>query len=277
LALALGVGLANFTSSHCHQLASQGWVQLPVSTELEAWQNHALPLALQCMQARDLQHWWRYQKTWFVGVNALSNDSTGALDTGPSLPTGLLKQLTDYVACTRLDLDQAQVSACMPGYPKASPNEPTTSFAFRNTYFAAHMDGLHTLGLQRRRHLIEQHSFILGIPLSKHLPEAGPVMVWPGSHKLVQAWLQSELGHLPAEQWQDVDLTASYQTMRQQVLASMQPVPIHAPLGGAYLIHRHAIHGQGHWPENIANVGDNGRIIAYFRPCLHTAQNWLRS
>jgi len=262
-------------TSHLHQLALQGWGQLPVSTELEAWQNYTLPFALQRMQAPDLQQWWRYQNTWFVGVNALPNDTNGALDTGPSLPTDLLKQLTDYVACTELALDQAQISACMPGYPKACADEPAASFAFRTQYYAAHLDGLRPLGPERRRHLTEQHSLILGIPLSNHLPEAGPVMVWPGSHKLIQAWLQAEFANVPEPQWLEKDLTHGYQSVRRHILETIQPEPIYTPPGGAYIIHRHAIHGQGLWPENIANVGNNGRIIAYFRPHLHKPTDWL--
>ncbi|HCH23546.1 MAG TPA: hypothetical protein DE179_04550 [Oceanospirillaceae bacterium] len=262
-------------TDHYQQLALTGWAQLPASAELKAWQKHTLPIAIQRMQAPDLKQWWRYQNTWFAGVNALPNDATGAVAKGPSLPTGLLKQLTNYVDCTELALDQAQISACLPGYPQASASESSASFQYRKQRYAAHFDGLRPLGPERRRHLTEQHSFILGIPLSSHLPEAGPVMVWPGSHKLVQAWLQTELAQVPEQHWSEKDITDGYQLVRRHILETIQPEPIYAPLGGAYLIHRHALHGQGLWPKNTANVGKNGRIIAYFRPLLHTPHNWL--
>ena len=262
-------------TNRLQQFVQQGWTQLPVSAELTAWQEQTLPTAIACMQAPEFQQWWRYQDTWFVGVNALPNDASGALANGPTLPAKLLHLLANYVGCASLELDQAQISACMPGYPKTSTDESIASFAFRTQHYAAHLDGLRPLGPQRQRHLTEQHSFILGIPLSSHLPEAGPVMVWPGSHKLVQSWLQSELSHLPAEQWQEQDLTKSYQSVRKHILETIEPVPIHVPQGGAYLIHRHTIHGQGLWPENVDNVGKQGRIIAYFRPCLHESSNWL--
>jgi len=263
---------------YLHQLQSKGWVCLPAQPAIEAWRQQALPVALERMAAPELQQWWRYQKTWFVGVNALPNDPLGRLtDDGPEVAESLRQLLADYLHCplASMAFDQAQISACMPGYPQPNSQESDAAFAFRQQHFAAHLDGLRPMGEHRRRHLTEQHSFILGIPLTQHPPDAGPLMIWPGSHKLIQTWLQQQLQHTPPHQWQEIDLTDSYQALRWHILQHIKPQAIQVPSGGAYLLHRHAVHGQGVWPRTRLDPHQQGRIIAYFRPCLHSPQDWL--
>ncbi len=256
-------------------MANQGWHRLAANAALLNWSQAHLPAAQACMQATQNLQWWRYQDTWFAGVNALDNDKLGAVANNPSLPKSLLTSLANYCESPIKPLDQGQISAIFPSYPQIDPQQSTAANRFRQEHFAAHLDGLVPLGTQRRRHLTEQHSFILGISLTEHPPAAAPIMVWPGSHQRIQQWLINTLEGMPPNQWQEVDLTYAYQTLRHQILHDTQPQALHLAKGEAYVLHRHIIHGMGHWPEDLEDGHQQGRIIAYFRPCWHSPQKWL--
>lgn len=256
-------------------LASQGWHRLPASKALKAWAEHHLLPAQQCLHDPKQQSWWCYSNTWFAGVNVLPNNGKGAVDGCPPLPEALLTELLAYCDASQGDMDKGQISALLPGYPQWDPQQSAAANQFRQQHFAAHLDGLVPIGTQRRRHLTEQHSFILGIGLTDHPEEAAPLMLWPGSQQRIQAWLRSRLANLPSERWAEVDLTDEYQQLRQQILMDTQPMPLPLSKGQGYLLHRHLLHGMGHWPHDIPDPQQQGRIIAYFRPCWHAPSLWL--
>ena len=63
----------------------QGWCRFKHDPTLEKWVSHALPAARESVLADEFSKWMRCAGTWFVGVNALQNDSTGAVAGGRSL------------------------------------------------------------------------------------------------------------------------------------------------------------------------------------------------
>lgn len=256
-------------------LAQKGWHRLSASEELNAWSEVHLSAAQNCMGDKQHKQWWRYQNTWFAGVNALPNDDKGAVGDKPPLPQSLRQLLADYCQTSIQAMDQGQISALFPGYPQPDPQQSKAANHFRKHHFAAHLDGLVPHGPDRRRLLTEQHSFILGISLTDHPANAAPLMVWPGSHMILQKWLIDHLGSLPESDWCTFDLTQSYQQTRQQILADIQPQAIHLDQGDAYVFHRHMLHGMGSWPPKAVDHNAQGRILAYFRPCWHQPQAWL--
>ena len=260
-----------------HQdLVQQGWCRLPKSAALLSWAEAHLDAAQTGMKAPENHQWWRYQDTWFAGVNVLPNNELGAVAGQPPLPLPLLTTLADYCQAAVGELDLGQISALFPGYPQIDPQQSVAANQFRRRHYAAHLDGLVPLGPQRRRFLTEQHSFILGISLTSHPVNAAPLMIWPGSHKRIQAWLIANLSGLPTADWDQIDLTDGYQDIRKHILADTEPQALHLAKGEAYVMHRHLLHGMGHWPNSIADPHNQGRIIVYFRPCWHQPMQWLK-
>ena len=256
-------------------LAQHGWHRLPPTASLLAWSKAHLASAQACMSNPKNKHWWRYQNTWFAGVNVLENDAAGAVGDKPSLPQDLLQELANYCLAETNTLDQGQVSALYPGYPQVDLQQSEAANHFRQQHYAAHLDGLVPLGPTRRRFLTEQHSFILGISLTEHPANAAPLMVWPNSHQRIQAWLKSTLEDKSPTSWDQLDLTDEYQQLRKQILDDTEPHALHLAKGEAYVVHRHLLHGMGHWPTDLADPLQQGRIIAYFRPCWHQPKDWL--
>lgn len=186
------------------------------------------------------------------------------MDGGPPLPV---------IPPGSPSLDRAQLSACLPDYPRQDAGQSDANHRFRLTRDAAHLDGLLLEGAARRRHLREHHAYILGIPLTDHDPGAAPFVIYEGSHEVIRAMLQTHLPEDPAR-WGDVDLTAPYQTARQEVFATCKRVEIHARPGECYLAHRLSIHGVAPWAES-ARAPVEGRLIAYFRPEMADLVAWL--
>lgn len=258
-----------------HNLVQQGWCRLPKSEALLSWAEALLDAAQTCMKAPENHQWWRYQDTWFAGVNALPNNKIGAVAGLPPLPWSLLTLLADYCQTSVVELDQGQISGLFPGYPQIDPQQSAAANQFRRQHYAAHLDGLVPLGPKRRRFLTEQHSFILGISLTSHPIDAAPLIVWPDSHKRIQAWLIDSLSAQPEKHWHEIDLTDGYQHIRKQILDDTEPQALHLTKGEAYVMHRHLLHGMGDWPNAIADPHSQGRIIVYFRPCWHQPIDWL--
>jgi len=205
--------------------------------------------------ARNLRH----GNTWFVGVDALPNAADGSVEGVP-----LAGPWEDHVP----DLPQhaAQLSIIYPGYPQRDPDQSAANHRYRVDRMAAHVDGLLPEGPQRRRFAREFHAYILGLPLTD-VP-AAPTVVWPGSHRILQAALADAIGAQPIQQ---VDLTDAYHAARRQVFEHSTPVPIRARPGQSFLIHRFALHGTAPWD----GTGQEGRMVAFFRPELADPQDWL--
>ena len=76
------------------------------------------------------------------------------------------------------------------------------------------------------------------------------------------------------DQMQDLDLTEAYKTARRRCFEACTRREITAPVGGAYLLHRHSLHGVQPW-KDTDTAPPEGRIVAYFRPEFQQINQWL--
>lgn len=245
-------------------LTENGWASFAPEAAVLDWARAARRAALERIadpaeQARSLT----CEGTWFVGVDCLPNDTSGAV--GQSGPLGGAALAMAQELYGPLPLHRAQVSVVHPGYPRARDGEDAAALRYRRTRDAAHVDGLLPVGPARRRMLRERHAFILGLPLTETSPEASPLVVWEGSHHVMRHAFQEALQGVAPEHWDEVDLTEIYHAARRIVFATCPRRPIHSAPGGAHLIHRMALHGVAPWGE-AAHAPPEGRMVAYFRP-----------
>lgn len=254
----------------------KGWLRFPFDPHLAKWVETALPAARATVSDPENAEWLRCGGTWFVGVNALPNDSNGSVHGGPDLAGQAMEFVRDTLCLPDVALDRGQVSICYPGYPQPSDGETEAAFRFRRNRDAAHLDGLRPQGPDRRRHLLEQHGFVLGIPMVEADEGAAPLVVWEGSHEIIRdAFTKVFTGILPCD-WADIDVTELYQATRKKVFETCRRVSVAARPGEAYLVHRLAIHGVAPWAD-AANAGPDGRMIVYFRPETGEPGDWLSS
>ena len=206
---------------------------------------------------------WRHGGTWAVGLDALPNADDGSVGGVPLAGPweGLIDRPTVW--------HRAQLSTTRPGYPARDADESEAAHRFRCDRDAAHVDGLLPLGPDRRRFLREPHAFILGIPLTD--AAVSPLVVWPGSHRIIGAALAQAMAARPELAPADVDLTDAYAAARRTCLADCPRRPVPLAPGQAVLLHRHLLHGVAPWAEGIAQ---DRRIVAYFRPQT-TPARWL--
>lgn len=202
--------------------------------------------------------------TWFAGVNAFPNDAEGAVpERGvPPLDGGAAAFIAQALGLSGFDWDRGQLSACYPGYPRQGEDETPGNHRYRLRHDAAHVDGL-LRDATRRRWLGETHGFILGMPLRETAPGSAPFVVWEGSHEIVRAALRARLAGIPPVRWWGEDVTEAYHAARQRAFETCQRREIVASSGGAYLVHRLALHGVGPWtaPDTAPP-----RPVVYFRP-----------
>ena len=252
-------------------LQSRGWTRFGWDSRTARWAEAAYAAGRKALEDPDLEHWYQCENTWFVGVDALPNDATGALG-DIALEGAAIEAITSGFGPMPA-LHRAQLSVMFPGYPKPRTGEGDAAFRYRLKRDSAHVDGLLAEGLARRRHLREPHAWILGLPLTDSHPDAAPLVVWEGSHiVMARAFRAAFAGHAP-ESWGDIDVTEIYQAARREVFETCARVPVHARPGEAYLIHRLALHGVAPWTAPDAP----GRMIAYFRPEVALWADWLAS
>lgn len=211
--------------------------------------------------------------TWFVGIDALPNDTSGMLH-GVALKSRALMAMNRRWG--KLPLHRAQLSVTFPGYPRPRDGEGEGAFRYRVKRDAAHVDGLLPVGPMRRRMLKEPHAFVLGFPLNIGTSETAPLVVWPGSHILLGKAFRKALVEHPDTCWRTVDLTGIYQHVRHRVFSKLTRLPVVAHPGQAVLLHRHLLHGVGPWSADAPGPG-GGRRIAYFRPCLPSIASWIEA
>jgi hypothetical protein len=245
-----------------------GWVQLPFDPDVKAWAEGARAPALASIEDPAFQHWLVCEKTWFVGVDALPNDASGRVGQGADLPWATLEPLIG----ARPELHPGQVSAVFPGYPRPRDGESAAGFGYRMKRDAAHVDGIHAVGPERRRKLVECHAFILGVPLTSTEDGASPLVGWDGSHEIIRDRLRAALSDYPEAAWGEVDLTDTYQAARREVFEICPRREVPGQVGEMTLVHRLALHGVSPW-----RGGDSGpRVVAYFRPELESGfVGWL--
>lgn len=245
-------------------VGAAGWRKLGPDPAIAAWSAAALPQAREALAQSDEE--WRCGGTWFVGVDALPNTADGSI-AGVSLPWGVMQ-------LSPVTLHRAQVSTVRSGYPQASPQESPAAFAFRRDRDAAHLDGLLPHGPDKIRRITEPHAWVLGIALNDCGGGASPLVVWEGSHVVMQAALRAALAPHPVDLWAEVDITQAYQAARRRVFAICPRVEVPIVPGEATLLHRHLIHGVVPWAPG-AKAPDEGRMIAYFRPLLASVARWM--
>ncbi|MDX5401813.1 MAG: hypothetical protein LPK02_05575 [Rhodobacterales bacterium] len=246
-------------------LVRDGWATFPTDPALLEWVAAALPRARDAV-ADPVQRATGLvcEGTWFVGVDALDNDSDGRVG---DVPLRGAARAAAEALFGALPLHRAQVSVIWPGYPRPRDGESEAAFRFRQRRDGAHLDGLLPEGPDRRRFFREPHAWILGLPLTACGPGASPLVVWRGSHHILRrALLRACDGHAP-ETWSDLDLTEVYTAARAEIFATCERVELHAQPGQAYLLHRLVLHGVAPWQEG-AEAPPDGRMVAYFRPLL---------
>jgi hypothetical protein len=242
----------------------KGWLAFAPEPVMEEWANAAHADALCALKEPALSHWYHCARTWFVGLDALGNDAEGRVaGSGP-----LQGCAVDFVArhCGGWPaLHKAQLSGVFPGYPRPREGETEAGFRYRLNRDAAHVDGIIGKGSPKRRFVEEPHAFILGVPLTSADPEAAPLVIWEGSHKIMQAALREALDHAGIANLSAVDVTDVYQAARKRVFETCRRVTVQRPPGAAVLVHRLTLHGVAPWADG-ASAAPEGRLIAYFRP-----------
>ncbi len=254
---------------------AKGWVKFPYDPELALWIEHALPAARHSVQDPEFAEWLDCEGTWFVGVDALPNDSEGRV--GQSEP--LSGMAIDFIAnhLGALPLNCGQVSVTYPGYPRPRKGESEAAGRYRRNRDAAHVDGLRPTGADRRRRVDEPHAWILGIPLTEASPDAAPMVLWERSHIPLGAAFKTALKGYADDAMHQVDITDTYQSARRAVFETCQRIELPAKPGEAYLLHRHCLHGVAPWAQE-ATAGSDGRMIAYFRPeCEYGVPEWIET
>lgn len=251
--------------SEFHRL---GWQVLAFSPDVKRWADAARGPALSCLTDPEFSQWHVCENTWFVGVDALPNDALGQVGSSGPLPVTDIEQVLGQTP----PLHRAQVSAVYPGYPRPREGETEAGFRYRQNRDAAHVDGLHAVGRQRRRKILECHRFILGLPLTQSSAQASPLVVWDGSHEIMRQRLQSALSAYPEKHWAEVDLTEIYQAARREVFKTCTRREVPTNPGEAVLLHRLILHGVAPW----AATDTAPRMIAYFRPQTESGiAGWL--
>lgn len=258
------------------RFSTKGWCRFPYDQILARWVRQILPAARAAVAAPENAGWLHHRGTWFVGVNALPNDSRGAVDGCEPIAGAAIDFIHGELGMSGFGWDRGQVSVVYPGYPKRSAAEPAGAFRFRRERDAAHIDGILHEGPDRRRHLRMYHDFILGIPMVEVNPGMSPLVLWEGSHEIIRQAFREYLGELPPERWPDEDLTRIYQSVRRDIFERCERIEIVAQPGEAYLLHRLTLHGIAPWTAP-ADAGPDGRMIVYFRPDTGTPDSWLNA
>ena len=255
-------------------LLEKGWARWPVDPAVTGWTGHVLPIAKACVSdPAEQAEWLQCEGTWFVGVDTLPNTPNGDVSGSGPLTGHAYQAVCDLYGV--LPLHRGQISVIYPGYPRPRQGESEGGFRYRLKRDAAHVDGLLAVGSERRRMVRERHAYILGLPLTDCDGSASPLVVWEGSHRIMQAAFAKALSHLPECEWDSVDLTDLYQATRRTVFDTCPRIPLPAKPGEAYVIHRLALHGVAPWAEGAA-APEDGRMIAYFRPELPAGtRDWL--
>lgn len=258
------------------QLTARGWAHFAHDPAVARWAAKARRAALARMADTDHRAaWMDCGGTWFVGVDTLPNDASGAVASSGPLRGAAIAQARALYG--DLALHPAQVSVVYPGYPLPRRGEGEAAFGYRLHRDAAHVDGLLPVGDARARMLKERHAYILGLPLTEAGEGASPLVVWEGSHEVMRAAFAAALGDTPPAKWGEVDLTEIYKAARRDVFDRCARILLPARPGEATLIHRLALHGVAPW-QTGAVAPSEGRMIAYFRPEFRDqGPDWLNA
>ena len=266
--------MSNAASTELNQYQTRGWLKFDFDPVLNDWVDWTLPYAKQCLSDESLAEWWRYQNTWFVGVNALANDKEGSIDSGPVLSGVAVDFMRQWLNFSLQDLDQAQVSAIFSGYPKPHHSDSEAGFKYRLNRDAAHVDGLLKLGANGERYALEYHQYILAIPLNSVSALASPLVLWEKSHLLMRDRFQKFFDQYQKSEWPSTAVNEIYQQTRREIFMNFKRIEVSVQPGQALLIDRHMLHGTSPWRAEQGQ-DECGRLIAFFRPQYKSMQDWL--
>ena len=241
-------------------VGSQGWRKFSHDPRVLLWSVEANLSATKVLSDPDMDQWYRHQRTWFVGVDALPNLRDGSVNGVP------LEGPWDVAG----PWHPAQLSVVYQGYPRRDEGESAAAHKFRIDRCAAHLDGLLAEGPDKRRYLREPHAFVLGIALNDVPDGASPLVVWEGSQDIIRSAFTEVYQGIEPRHWRDLDVTQTYQAARREVFERCTPVEVPLQPGEAVLVHRLAIHGVAPW-----RAGPGDRRIAYFRPLMPDVAGWL--
>ena len=73
----------------------RGWVKFPKDPDLAGWLAEAGPVAHRAVSDPANAEWMRCQGTWFLGVNVLPNDPSGAVGASGPLRGSAVRFLRD--------------------------------------------------------------------------------------------------------------------------------------------------------------------------------------
>ena len=241
-----------------------GWMLFPPEASVVDWAKHAALDAKRALHDPDMAKWYQCEGTWFVGLEALNNDSQGRVG-GSRRLAGTAVEFAKKHCGGWPHLHRAQVSGVFPGYPKPRAGETEAAFRYRLKRDAAHVDGVLGIGQPKRRFVREPHAFIMGIPLTEFDATAAPLVVWEGSHRIMKDAFVRAFGENPSCEPEQLDITEVYQKARRHVFETCNRVVVHGAPGSVFLLHRLLLHGVAPW-EDGAKSSPEGRLVAYFRP-----------
>lgn len=242
-------------------LAEEGCLQFPATAASRRWAAAARRAGLRLIRDPEARRAnLRHGNTWFVGVDALPNDATGAVEGVPL--RGPWEAHLPWCG----PLHRAQLSVVYPGYPARDPDQSEANHRYRVQRKAAHVDGLLPMGADRRRYPGEFHAYVLGIHLNTC--DAAPTVWWPGSHRIMATALAEAIGDAdPAE----VDVTEAYHAARREIFDRCAPQPLTGSPGASFLLHRFTLHGTEPWSGSETA---EGRMTAFFRPDYPDRRDW---
>lgn len=247
-----------------NEFFTKGWIVFEPEAATTEWVRHAHADAIHALGDPSFSHWYQCEETWFVGLDVLSNDADGRISGSAPLRGAAVDFITDTCGGWPA-LHRSQLSGVFAGYPRPRDGETEAGFRYRLNRDAAHVDGVLGVGTPKRRFVEEPHAFILGLPLTAADREAAPLVVWEGSHAIMQDAFRAAFATADGLHLSQVDVTEIYQTARRKAFDTCKRVVVHGPPGAAIVVHRLALHGVARWAEG-ATSDPEGRLIAYFRP-----------
>lgn len=259
-----------------NEFAECGWALFEPEPATIDWAGYARRDALRALKDPRLEQWYQCENTWFVGLEALENDSAGRVSGSPPLAGKAVEFVTAYCGGWPA-LHRGQVSGVFPGYPKPRAGESDAAYRYRLKRDAAHVDGVLGRGMPKRRFVSEPHAFIFGVPLTEADITAAPLVVWEGSHRIMRTALKATFAASDGVAPDQLDVTEIYQNARRKVFKECRRVIVHGPPGSVYVVHRLALHGVAPWATR-ARAAPEGRLIAYFRPPMPGGvEAWLEA
>lgn len=252
----------------------RGWAVFPPEPLTIEWIKHARKDAVRALEDPKLDHWYQCERTWFVGLDALANDTEGRVGGSLAL-SGRAVEFVHAHCGGWPELHSGQVSGVFPGYPRPREDENNAAFRYRLNRDAAHVDGVLGVGVPKRRFVREPHAFIFGVSLTEADASAAPLVVWEGSHLIMKSAFERAFVEADGAHLDEIDVTEVYQNSRRTAFETCARKVVWGPPGSVFVLHRLMLHGVAPWTED-AQAAPEGRLIAYFRPPMRGgARQWV--